>query len=360
MKPSVFTSQIQMICDDPQTKFYLQFISGSPEHEADGAADTNQAQALDRKLCFANSLELATKAIQGKAAILVLDRKVDISKVTAPSSVSVFSTPSISAAMALILPLLEKKSQRFPAEIHPTASIAKTAKIGQKVRIGAFSVIGENVEIQDEVTIGTHCVIEAEAKIGKASVLHSQVFIGASCILGNSCEIHPQTTVGSDGFGFIKDPMGNQMKIPQVGIVVLEDHVEMGSHCVIDRATLGETRVGAGSKFDNFCHIAHNCQIGKRNVFAGGFMMAGSSSIGDDCIFGGGTLVTDHVNIGNKVIVGGKSGVTKDIKEPGLYTGYPLESLKDGLRTIANLTKLTELRKDVADIKAKLSSKEQT
>jgi UDP-3-O-[3-hydroxymyristoyl] glucosamine N-acyltransferase len=357
MTASVSTAQIQKICENPETKSYLSFASGSPGQTADRAADTNQSASLAQALCFANSLELAKKALDASAAILILDRKIDLTKLNLPKDISIFTTPSISAAMALILPLFEQKSQRFPKGIHPTASIAKSAQIGPHVSIGAYVVVGENAKIQEGTMIGAQSVVEADAQIGKGCILHSHVFIGARCILGNFCEIHPQTTIGSDGFGFIKDPQGNQMKIPQVGIVVLEDQVEIGSHCAIDRATLGETRIGRGSKFDNFCHIAHNNKIGKNNVFAGGFMMAGSSSIGDECVFGGGTLVTDHVHITNKVIVGGKSGVTKDITEPGAYTGFPLEPLKDGLRTLANMTKLTELRRDVAEIKEKLEKK---
>ena len=354
MKSSISTSQIQKICENPQTKSYLSFISGSESHSADRAADTNQSHSLTGALCFANSLDLANKAIQGKASILILDRKVDLTKLTIPTDISVFQTPSITASMALILPLLEQKTLRFPAGIHATASIAQSAQIGKNVKIGSHSVIGENAIIGDNAIIGAQTVVEAEAKIGKGTILHSQVFIGYRCLVGNFCEVHPQTTIGSDGFGFIKDPQGKQMKIPQIGIVVLEDHVEIGSHCAIDRATLGETKIGEGTKLDNFCHIAHNCQIGKRNVFAGGFMMAGTSTVGDDCTVGGGTLITDHVTVGSKIMIGGKSGVTKDMPDPGAYIGYPLEPLRDGLKTLANMTKLTELRKDVATIKEHL------
>lgn len=352
---TVSTEQLQKICENPNTKAYLSFISGNPQIGARRAADPGFETDLNQCLCFANSFELAQKALQANVAILIIDRKVDVSKLTIPASVSCFVTPSITAAMALILPFFDTKKLRFEKGIHPTAVIAPSAKIATDAHIGAYVVIGDNAQIAQGCCIGAHTVIESDAVIGANCILHPHVFIGSRCVLGNHCEIHPHTTIGSDGFGFIKDPQGVQQKIPQLGIVVLEDHVEMGANCAVDRATLSETRIGEGSKFDNLCHIAHNCKIGKRNVFAGGFMVAGSSTIGDDCMFGGGTLVADHVTVGNKVIVGGKAAVTKDVLEPGAYTGYPLQPLKEGLRNIANIANLTEIRKDVAAIKEKLS-----
>ncbi len=338
---SISTEDILKICENPQIGAFLKFHSGKKSQKVSRVADPSQEMSLQDSLCFANSLDFAKKAADGQARILVIEQKVDPTKLDLSPDIDVFTTPSITAAMTLVLPLLDDKKSRFVPAIHPSAVIAKTAKIGKNVLIGA------------------HCVIEDFAEIGDDTILHPLVFIGARCVIGKSCEIHPHTTIGSDGFGFIKDPQGIQRKIPQLGIVVLEDHVEMGANCAVDRATLTETRIGEGSKFDNLCHIAHNCRIGKRNVFAGAFMIAGSSVIGDDCMFGGGTLVSDHVVVGNKIVVGGKSGITKDTLEPGAYAGFPLQPYKEGVRNLANITKLSEMRKDISAIKTKLNMKDE-
>lgn len=351
---TVSTAQLQKICENPATQSFLCLISGNPQTKAHKVTEPQSPGSLANCLCFANSLDLAHKALQNKVSILILDRKVDAAQLDIPENTSCFSTPSVTAAMVLVLPFFDQKMDRFPLGIHPTASIAKSAQIGKDVRIGAMAVIGEEAVIGDGCVIGAQTVVEYQAQVGAKTILHPQVFVGSRCIIGKSCELHPHSTIGADGFGFIKDPQGIQQKIPQVGIVVVEDFVEIGANTAIDRATLSETRIGEGSKFDNHCHVAHNCRIGKRNVFAGAFMMAGTSVIGDDCTFGGGTLVSDHVTVGSKIIVAGKSGVTKDVLEPGAYAGYPLQPLKDGLRTLANTMNLTEMRKDIAALKEAL------
>ena len=260
----------------------------------------------------------------------------------------------MSAAMAVCLPLFDAKKSRFGQGVHATAQIHPTAKLGKNVAIDAFAVIGADAHIGDHCLIGAHTVVESGAKIGASTILHPHVFIGASSELGQSCEVHPHTSIGSDGFGFAQSPDGKRHKIPQLGKVILENFVEVGSGCAIDRATLSETRIGEGSKFDNHCHVAHNCTIGKHNVFAAGFMIAGSSQIGDGCSFGGGCVVADHVKIGNQCHFGGLSGVHNDVLQPGVYAGYPLQPLKDNMRTMANLVRLTEMRKQLAQVQKHL------
>jgi UDP-3-O-[3-hydroxymyristoyl] glucosamine N-acyltransferase len=143
---------------------------------------------------------------------------------------------------------------------------------------------------------------------------------------------------------------GTHKKIPQIGRVVIGNHVELGANCAVDRAALTETRIGDGTKFDNFAHIAHNCVIGKDSVFAASFKIAGSSSVGNNCMAGGNVDIADHVSIGDKVMIAGRSGITKDITGPAAIGGYPQEPLRDSLKTIANLANLTGLRKDMARV----------
>jgi UDP-3-O-[3-hydroxymyristoyl] glucosamine N-acyltransferase len=268
---------------------------------------------------------------------------------------SFFRTPSIAASMSILLPFFDRKRMRFPGGIHVTASISPSAVIGQNVRIGAYSVIGENVVIEDNVTIGPHCNLEMASHVGQNSLLHSHVFLGASCVLGERCEIHPFTCIGSDGFGYVQDAHKKRHKIPQIGRVRIGNDVEIGSSCTIDRATLSETVIGDGTKIDNLCHFAHNVKIGRNGAITAGFNVAGSSEIGDNFMSGGQAGVSDHMKVVDNVTVGARAGIVKDVTEPGMYSGFPLEPMRSAMKTLASLPHLSELRKTVAKIQKKLN-----
>lgn len=359
MVSSYFVSaeKISEICLNPSFAPYLQIAKKSPQARAQKVAEPSQATS--ESLCFVSTPEHLAEALKGHPAILVAHNKLATQEIQISENQALFTTPNISAAMALILPYFDHKQSRFPVEIHPQASIDPSAKLGQNVRIGAFAVIGAQAEIGDDTIIGSHVVVETGAVVGAKSLLHPFVFVGAHCKIGKYCELHPHTTIGSDGFGFVQGHDKRRHKIPQLGIVVLEDFVEMGASCTIDRATLGETRIGEGTKFDNLCHVGHNCKIGKHNVFAGGFMIAGSSEIGDYCMVGGSTVVSDHVKLGSNIILGGRSAVTKDVPEAGAYSGYPLEPFRDNLKTLANFPHITGMRKQLAQIRKHLGLKDE-
>ncbi|MNL30467.1 UDP-3-O-acylglucosamine N-acyltransferase [compost metagenome] len=194
--------------------------------------------------------------------------------------------------------------------------------------------------------------------IGDHSLIHPQVFIGAHCELGSRCEIHPHVTIGSDGFSFAPTKTGQLVKIPQIGKVIIGNDVEIGANCTIDRAALTVTRIGNGTKFDNLCHVAHNVEIGENCVFAAGFKVAGSSKIGSNVMVGGDTSVSDHVTIGDRIVIGGKSGVHKDLAGPGQFAGYPIEPMRDAMKTIANIAQLTRIRKNLARVMKHLNIEE--
>lgn len=354
--PFVSAEKISEICSHPTFGKFLQIAKMSPRARANKAVEPHWAQK--ESLCFVSTTIHLDQALSGKASILVALDKLNLPENSLNEDQALFKTPSVSAAMALVLPYFDQKSRRFPEGIHPSASISPKARIGQNVRIGPFAVIGDDAQVGTDTWVGSHVVIETGAQVGDRTILHPHVFVGANCQIGNGCELHPHVTIGSDGFGYVQGPDLRRHKIPQIGIVVLEDFVEMGGNCVVDRATLGETRIGEGTKFDNFCHVAHNCKIGKHNVFAGGFFVAGSSEIGDNCMTGGNVAVADHVKLGNGIILGGRSAVTKDVMQSGAYTGYPLEPMKDGLKTIANLAQLTQMRKHIAQIRKHLGIKD--
>jgi UDP-3-O-[3-hydroxymyristoyl] glucosamine N-acyltransferase len=251
--------------------------------------------------------------------------------------------------MARLLRYFDQKRFRFTqwGERHVTAVIHPTAKIGADVFLGPYCVIGAGANIGDGCLIGSHAVVENDARIGARTILHPHVFVGFDCEVGQDCEIHPHSTVGSDGFGYSVEKDGRPRKISHLGNVKIGDNVEIGSNCAVDRATLTSTHIRSGTKLDNICHIAHNCDLGENGFYTAGFMMGGSTKIGRNFVTGGNSVVTAHVTLTDHVSLAGRSTVTSDITEPGRYGGYPLQPLHQAMKTVASLGQLNELRKSL-------------
>lgn len=287
--------------------------------------------------------------------ILVLDQSVDPKGLPIPEHITVFQTVNFRAHMGQALAVFDTKELAFPSGISSRADVHPTATLAPGARIAPGAVIGESARIGADVWIGSNAVIEAFAQIGDHSRIHSGAVIGHHCVIGNHCEIHSNTSIGSDGFGFIPQKNSHPVKIPQIGRVVLDPHVEVGANCAIDRGAIGDTFIGAGTKIDNLCHIAHNCRIGQDGLIAAGFMVAGSSNIGDRFACGGSVVVADHITITNDVSLGGRSTVTKDITASGAYAGYPLQPMKEALKSLASIRELPRLRKDIQAIRRHLN-----
>jgi UDP-3-O-[3-hydroxymyristoyl] glucosamine N-acyltransferase len=241
--------------------------------------------------------------------------------------------------------------------IHPTAIVSKSAKVHSTCSIGPYAVIGDDVTIGEESIIGAHVVLEPKVQIGARTHLHPHVVVMHNCRIGSDCSIHPHTTIGSEGYGFAHNEKGEAIRIPQIGNVIIGDHVELGSHCSIDRSTFQSTLIGDGTKTDNYVHIGHNASVGKNCILAYGFGLAGSSHLGDHVLSGGRTSITDHVSVASKTRLGGLSAVSKDITEPGDYGGYPLQKIKDYLRTTASIPHLPEMRKELSRLASLLKDK---
>ncbi|HPI40577.1 MAG TPA: UDP-3-O-(3-hydroxymyristoyl)glucosamine N-acyltransferase [Pseudobdellovibrionaceae bacterium] len=317
-------------------------------------------------LVFVSNIEDLKKVLECGFSILVCESQIyetvkadkkTFEEIKKNKDQALFKTSSISLAMSLLLPLFDGKINRFSQteKIHPLSFVHPSAHLGAHVIVGPFCFVGEGATIGDQSTLGANVVVESYATIGKQTLLHPQVFIGSHCSVGSHCEIHPHTTIGSDGYGYATDAKGNILKIPQLGRVVIEDHVEIGSGCAIDRATLSETKIGRGTKIDNLCHIAHNCEIGENCFITAGFFVAGSSQIGNRFMTGGNSVVTDHVRIAENVTLAGRSTVTKDITESGSYGGYPLQKVKDYLRTLVGISQIHDLKKDISTVKKHLN-----
>jgi len=229
-----------------------------------------------------------------------------------------------------------------PDGISARADVSPAAKLGKDVRIGAFARIGDNVVVGDGVTIFDGCVIGAGSEIGDETILHANVTLYHGSRIGRRCIVHSGAVIGSDGFGFATSE-GVHHKIPQIGIVRVEDDVEIGAGTTIDRATLGETVIGAGTKIDNLVQIAHNVRIGKGCILVAQVGIAGSTEIGDGCVFGGQAGVAGHLKVAAGVMVASRSAVMKNIAKPGQYAGAPARPLREHLRHEAFLRRLPKM-----------------
>lgn len=311
-------------------------------------------------IVFAGQADQLTTALEKKAALIVASGKLT-PPAQLPSGTRLFKSPNVGLAMAAILPRFDRKRDRFTQDpkIHPQSSVHGSAKLGRDVIVGPFAVIGANTTIGDEAIIGAGTVIERGARVGARTLLHPRVFVGADCEIGSDGEIHPNTTIGSDGFGFTRDKDGRALKLPQLGRVVLGDRVEIGANCAIDRAAFTTTTIRSGTKLDNLCHIGHNTDIGEDSLIAAGFMIAGSSKLGKRFMVGGGSVVTDHVTVADDVMLGGRSTITNDVEKPGAYAGYPLLPMKEQMKVLASSVHIVKMRKQLSKILKHLGLEEE-
>lgn len=248
-----------------------------------------------------------------------------------------------------------------PEGISEKCSIDKSATIGENPYVGDFTVIERGAKIGNNCKIYPQVYIGANVTIGDNVTLRSGVKIYEDCVLGNNILIHSGTVIGTDGFGFA--PVGDTyQKIPQIGNVVVEDDVEMGGNCSIDRATMGSTIIRKGVKLDNLVHIAHNVEIGQNTVLAAQFGIAGSSKIGANCMVAGQVGVVGHISVADRSILASRTGIGGTIKEPGgTYMGFPAidaNLFKRIFITQKSLpemrTKLTAMEKEIANLKQEI------
>ncbi len=230
--------------------------------------------------------------------------------------------------------------------IEQPSFVSPTAEIGQNVYIGAFAYIGHGTKIADGAKIYPHAYVGDYASIGEGSTVYSHVSIYYGCKIGKRCVIHSGSVIGSDGFGFAPKADGQFQKIPQTGIVRLEDDVEIGAGCTIDRATLGETIIRKGAKLDNLIQVAHNVEIGENTVIAAQTGVSGSTKIGNNCMIGGQVGIVGHIKLADGTKIGAQSGISKSVEEKGKsLRGSPAQDYKLQLRSEAVFRNLDALDK---------------
>lgn len=290
----------------------------------------------------------------GVLALFVPENGFDASSLEIPTGFAVLATKDPFLGMVGVIPHFYQSLSPHDG-ISDQAVVDPTASIGQKVRIGAFCVIGAEVVIDDGVQCFPNVIIYDGAKIGAGSILHSGVVVREDCVVGPESVIQNGAIVGADGFGYRPDPKKGLVSFPQVGVVNLAARVDIGANACVDRGALGDTVVGLGSKIDNLVQVGHNTKIGQHSILCGQVGVSGSCEIGDQVTLAGGVGVADHVSIASNTRFGARSGITSSIKEAGDYAGWPVIPASQWRRQAASLRSLPKLMKELREALKRLS-----
>ncbi len=263
-------------------------------------------------------------------------------------------TPNPYLAFARAVAILHPASRPEPG-IHPSAVVDPSARLEEGVHVGALAVVGPGVHIGARSVLHPHVVLYSGVDVGEDCLLHSGVQVREGCQLGNRVVVQNGAIIGSDGFGFAKDDEGRYEKIPQIGIVVVEDDVEIGALTAVDRAALAETRIGRGTKLDNLVQIGHSVTVGHDSVFAGQVGVAGSTRIGSHVTLAGQVGVAGHLSIGDGAIATAQTGIPHDVEAGALVSGYPAIDNRSWLKSSALFTKLPELQRRLRELERRVA-----
>jgi UDP-3-O-[3-hydroxymyristoyl] glucosamine N-acyltransferase len=294
------------------------------------------------QITFVANPKYAVAARTTRASAIIVDEAFPTLENGRPS----LRTKNPQYAYARVAELFHHAPQYKPG-IHPTAVIDSSVRIGSHACVGPHVVIDAGVEIGENCTLLANVVIYRGVKIGRNFFAHSHVSVRENCEIGDNVLLHNGVVIGSDGFGFAKDDEGRWYKIPQSGRVVIEDGVEIQANCCVDRASLGETRIGCNTKIDNLSHVGHNCILGRNSMLCAQVGLAGSTELGNNVILAGQVGVAGHCKIGDGVIVTAQSGTHGDIPPGAMISGSPAFDHKQWRRSVALFAKLPDLARAI-------------
>jgi len=319
-------------------------VLGDPDIDITGVAGIQDAETGD--ITFLSSQRFLKDLRRSRASAAIVSDEVeglDMPQVRVASPYRAFA-----AAIAFFHPQAMQKPLPGPA------AISETAHIGENVTVHPFVYIADGASIGDNTVLFPGVFIGQQAAVGSNCVIHANVTIRERCSLGDRVVVHAGTVIGSDGFGYVFDE-GRHHKIPQVGRVTIEDDVEIGSNVSIDRATLGETRIGKGTKIDNLVQIAHNVTVGEYSLLVAQVGISGSCTLGSHVTLAGQAGVADHAIIESGTVIGGKAGVMGGRTTKGFYIGSPIAPHREFMKAHAYFLKLPDMNKKIKELEARIN-----
>ena len=327
------------------------FINGKIEGDENASVNTfaKIEEGKPGAISFLSNPKYTHYIYDTKSSIVLVNDDMELER---PVSATLIRVKNAYECVAKLLQLYQS-SLPVKKGIDSLAFIAPTAKIGEGCYIGAFAYIGEGVVIGDNTQIYPHAVVGDNAKVGSHCLIYPNVSIYHDCRLGNNVTIHSGTVIGADGFGFAPNAEGYD-KIPQIGIVTIEDNVEIGANTCVDRSTMGSTIIRKGVKLDNLVQIAHNVEVGENTVMSAQVGIAGSTKVGSWCMFGGQVGLAGHITIGDKTFLGAQSGVPGNIKGNEQLIGTPPMEPKAYFRSQAVFRRLPEMYRQIAELQKQI------
>jgi len=319
-------------------------VKGDPTVMISGVAGLEEAR--NGEISFVANRRYYSRIATTKAVAVIVGK--DNGLVPDNKNYLVVENPYLSFLMTV--ELFHPQNNNFTPSIHPTAVVDPSARLGERIYIGALavigakSVIGNDVILQARSYVGERSVIGDKTRVMPGAIILNDVVVGKRCLLQSGC------VIGGDGFGFVCDNRGVQQKIPQVSGLIIGDDVEIGANTTIDRGTLSPTRIGDGVKCDNLVHIAHNVEIGENTLVVAQVGISGSTKIGSSVVLAGQAGIGGHLRIGDKVKVGAQAGVTKSVSSGKEISGYPARPHSEALKSQASLSRLPKLLKQIKEL----------
>lgn len=326
-------------------------IVGNPEATVNGLSKIEEGKK--GTLSFLANPKYEDFIYSTEASIVIVNKSFEPQKEIHPD-ITLIKVEEAYSCFAKLLGMYDQAMAKKP-EIEAQSFIAESATIGKDVYIGAFTYIAEGAVVEDGAHIYPNSYVGDNVKIGAGSKVYAGVKIYRDCIIGKSCTIHSGAIIGADGFGFAPNSENNYQKVPQIGNVILEDHVEIGANTCVDRATLGSTIIKKGVKLDNLVQIGHNVVVGDNTVMAAQVGVAGSTKLGKNMMVGGQVGIVGHISLADGTLIGAQSGVPKTIKKEGTtLLGSPAYDAEDYKKAYMGFRRLPQILDRLLEVETEL------
>lgn len=326
-------------------------LEGSPDIKIGAAAGIEHAEA--GQITFLANRRYFPLLKTTRASAVLIEEGIALTRDPSLPPLAALRTANPYLAFAHAIELFYQPPRYAPA-IHPTAIIAKTARLGEGAHVGPYCFVDQDVEIGRNAVLHSSVTIYRGAKIGDDFFAHAHAVVREFCRIGHRVILQNGAIIGGDGFGFAKQKDGSWYKMQQPGPAVIEDDVEVQANACVDRATVGETRIGRGAKLDDLVLVGHASRVGANTLLCGQVGLAGSTRIGSNCILAGQVGTAGHLTVGDGSVLTAQSGVPNDVPPNSLYSGYPAVENREWLKTVAALNRLPDLQRRVRELESEL------